>query len=221
MEKLTCPKCGANYSSTKRCTSKLCILSFIPAKEKIDWSHLLYRATHIDWKDIRTGYRKLKNRLFIRHDLVRTGVSKWGWCDKDYLMERAMHQLVIDYVEKEEGLKYHHTDKGNDEHFGDYFKDINQKVLDVYIDIKVTLPMMEKVNDDLLTKWADSSHWHTDFKTATEEVKDGERFTFPSRTKTPEAEKNWKALQEHEDKFEAFKTQLLHRIVDIRQSLWT
>ena len=221
MKNITCPKCGSTYSSTNVCTNKECILSFYQTKEPTDWDHILYRATHIDWRDIRSAYYKVKNRLFIRYDLIRTGLSKWRWCDKDYLMERAMHSLVVDYVEKEEGLKYHHTDKGDDEHFGDHFKNIHEKVLLVYIDIKVTLPMMQKVNDDLLTKWSDSSHWHTDAKAIMEETKDGERFTLPSHTRTKEDEDNWNALNTQEEQLETFKTQLLHRIVDIRGTLWT
>lgn len=222
MEKLTCPKCGANYTTKKACSNKGCVLSFYQTNQPIDWSHILYRMTHVDLGDIRSAFYKLKNRLFIRHDLIRTGISKWQCCDKDHLMEKAMHNIVVDYVEKEEGLKYHHLDNGDDEHHGDHFKKINEKVLQVYVDIKVTLPMMERVHDELLTKWCDSSHWRTDVKIVFEEIPEGKRLSFPDPAdETEECKANWDTLNTQETQLEEFKTQLLHRIVDIRGTLWT
>lgn len=42
--------------------------------------------------------------LFIRHDLIRTHLSKTRYFDKDTLMLYGMMSLLVDYVEKENGL---------------------------------------------------------------------------------------------------------------------
>ena len=46
-------------------------------------------------------FYKVRNYFFRRYDLIRTGLPKTQWCDKDYLMLHGMMGLLVDYVEKE------------------------------------------------------------------------------------------------------------------------
>jgi hypothetical protein len=53
------------------------------------------------FRTLRDKYDELCNCLFRRYDLIRTGLSKKDWHDKDITMLYGMMNLLVDYVDGE------------------------------------------------------------------------------------------------------------------------
>lgn len=53
------------------------------------------------WNKINNKYWWVKNFLFNRYDLIRTGLDKGGWHDTDKVMLYGMMNLLVIYVEEE------------------------------------------------------------------------------------------------------------------------
>jgi hypothetical protein len=153
---ITCPKCREKRfdKKKKRCLNEECTLFHAAnhangISEPVDWKTRLWSIWY--WRP-RNGYYWFRNRFFRRYDLVRTGLSKSTWCDIDYKMLYAVMGLVESFVVNEEGIYFVDIDKESDS-LRACCRDQNrktQKVLDLYVDWKVTYPYMLQKHHEML-----------------------------------------------------------------------
>ena len=200
--KFKCPKCSSNYVKGFRdkksyCSNPECVLNYHETKT-IDWDVVWRKIRYSTPSDV---YYFFKNRLFMRYDLIKTGLSKSSWCDKDYLLLEGMMGMLVDYVESEEPFdvltsRPEHLDKiDRSTDFGKreyvYAKqqvEAYQVFLNLYVDWKVVYPKMQaRLHELLMTS----------------------------------SEDKYEAYWDYENKLDQFEQEMLHRLVDIRKGMWT
>lgn len=157
MKTMVCPKCRENafFVKEKRCTNESCDL--FHASNVLDIEKTPMTMRRLFWKvwywRPRDGYYYIRNRFFRRYDLVRTGLPKHSWCDVDYKMLLGVMGLVESYVVDEEGIFFvNESDSGMPE-LVENAKRQNRnmkKILDLYLDWKVTYPYMCKKHHEML-----------------------------------------------------------------------
>lgn len=213
-----CVKCGSEMFGGKwdrYCSNDECILSYRKPKEPFDWTRFWWKIFHPDFKSI---YYNITNTLFKRYDLIRTNTGMGNWCDKDYSMFYGMMGLLVDYIEIETQGEYFSLD-GWGEYTDDNNKAISSVIRDLYIDYKVTYQKMVQDEDDSLDAWSKSSKMifgETDehglsqlhFETTSGYTNEKRQILFDKHIECE------KLRNEYEQ-------ELLHRLVDIRQYLWT
>lgn len=212
---MKCPVCGTPDYKTS-CGNHTCVLFKEPVKT--DWIERRdYVVRKIKFyarypKDIFTdAYYCLKNGLFIRHDLIRTGLSRTSWSDKDIVLEEGVLKLFCDYVEKEHPLQYHYdnpdkTVNGNDE------------LLTLYLDIKVTLSNLIKEYEEASSRHAESCDLSFEKEANARGLRSIDFVYHVSKEYSDE----WRdETTRREEAVYDFRTELLHRIIDMRGRLWT
>jgi len=216
---MKCPLCN-NVFSKNVCSNDDCELSWVTPTDRgsINLKRIFWKIWY--WRP-RDGYYYIKNRFFKRYDLIRTGLGKHSWWDTDGRIESGMMALLVQFVEDEEALRYFYENERDDS------SDVNehnnlQSILDLYIDIKVNLPKLEHENAEALTLWASDHHLNIG---KPEQVGDSKLTTSTLTTsygKPKEVEvSRWDNLQRLDIEVEKMRTDILHRIVDIRGYLWT
>jgi len=186
-----------------------CLLSYVRPKDPIDWKHLVYKWTHPSPKGI---YYYVKNRLFRRYDLIRTGLPKGSWCDIDYKMEAGIMGLLVSYIEEEEcfervDLDYHKLPDSD--------KTIGDEIRDLYTAIKVTIPQLEQQCDESLGVWASNASMFL-------KDEDGRKvIDFEYKSSKEESDRQMAIHSKLELEVIDVKTDVLMRIVKVRKYLWT
>ena len=200
--KFKCPKCNSKYTKKfsdvqSHCSNKDCVLYYHETK-KVEWDSVWRKIRYSSPRDV---YYYFKNRFFMRYDLIRTGVSKSDWCDKDYLLLEGMMGLLVAYIEKEcpfectTSRPEHLETMPNTTHWEKSEYEVAKKqvtyyqeFLDLYIDWKVTYPKMQVIANTLLMSGADDKY---------------------------------SVYREYEEKVDNFEQYMLHKLVDIRKGMWT
>jgi len=174
-------------------------------KQKIEnWWHDLWLYTE-PFSTLRDWYYNTRNFLFRRYDLIRTGLSKYEWWDKDGLMLYGMMNLLVDYVEKEKCFEVIVWDE--DEHH----KKIADEIKIIYAWWK-DYPERLKAIDNQLTAWHDEFSKRTG-KDWLGKLNSSEK----SEKEEPESEK----LHKMEADLIREEEEMLIRLVKIRNYLWT
>lgn len=157
MKLITCPSCREKTfnEKAKRCVNYKCTLQHARfavniRRDKFTWTRLWWKIYYLRPRAVCVW---LRNRFINRYDLVRTGLPKAEWMDVDYKMFLAVMSLVEQFVIDEEGIYF--VDTGHEtpclkEHEISQNK-TTQKILDLYIDWKVTYPSMcERLHEMLI-----------------------------------------------------------------------
>jgi len=160
-----------------------------------DWISIFF------YRFIQSPYYWIKNYLFHRYDLVRSGLNPGSWCDKVELMLYSNMQMLVDFVEKE---KCFDVVLWEDDH-----KVAGQTIKELYAWWK-NHPTRLKEIDDMLSKWHDTAFDHS--KPMLDQMNSEQ--SPEARVLFDELHKLEKALQEEEQ-------ENLKRLIDIRFFLWT
>ncbi len=190
------------------CSNDECVMSYVQPKEPIDWKRLWYKTIY--WRP-RDGYYYIRNRFFKRYDLVRTGNPKHQWCDVYNKIEDCLKVMLVDFVEKERCFEVVDMDWHNMP--GDSSKTIGDEIRALYRMIKVDLPKLEVAEADALTLWANDQHCNID--------KDTRKVSISYDAPDDIKETRWNNLQRLEKEVIDMNTNILIRIVKIREHLWT
>ena len=158
----------------------------------------------------RSGYYYIRNRFFKRYDLIRTGLKKSEWWDKDHLMLEGMMGLLVDYCEKEDGIYFVEGEAQQNR--------VKRRILRLYIEWKYCYPRTVQDESDALDAWAKTSEMcNRPYKENYTEV----YFTYENGYTEEESsillDKSMAAeaaVTEHEQK-------LLMRLVKLRPHLWS
>lgn len=161
-------------------------------KERILWDLEYYFCK---WP--RDRYYDIRNGLFHRYDLIRTGLKKTSWWDKDHLMLYGMMNLLVDYVEGEKCFETIVWDQD------DVSKDVKAKIEKIYNWWK-QYPQQLKIEENALHQWCEFNRQKN--KTETEKISE---------------KRWWDELHELEAKREKEEQEMLHLLIDIRKFLWT
>lgn len=218
-EKIKCVLCQSDMKGghwNRYCTNDDCKLSYRVEKTSFDWSRFFWLCIHPDFKSY---YYTIKNTLFKRYDLIRTNTGKGHWCDKDHLMFKGMMGLLVDYIELECGRSEWFDVSG----WGDYTNSddipIPDVIISTYVDYKITYPKLMQAESDALNAWSDSSNM------VMGDVEDrGLRSLHFESTDGYTDEQRHELFVIHtqcEKDVADFEQKLLHRLIDIRQYLWT
>jgi len=150
------------------------------------------------WRlNITDFYHTMKNILWCRYDLIRTNCSKIEYHDKCDLMLYDIMNLIVEFVELEKCFEVINFDL--DKHF----KKIKCDIIEIY-DWWKNYPEREKEIDNALHTWFNESILvDTDMKS------DIELLQYDITLKTLEAK-----LYQEEQK-------MLHKVINIRNYLWT
>lgn len=155
------------------------------------------------------NWYKIRNRLFRRYDLIRTGLAKTEWWDTDTKMLYGMMSLVVDLVEKEKWFE--HIDF---EGSGEEWVHAKKEVEEIYAWWK-NYSNRGKEIDQALTDWHEYA-----FQDADDHNRDiNEHF---SKMRRDDKERE---LSDHlhslEKKLEDEEGEMIIRLVKIRKYLWT
>jgi len=153
---------------------------------------------------IRDTYYNIRNGLFRRYDLIRTGLPKTSWCDKDYLMLYGMMSLLVDYVEKEECFENLDWDCTPDH------KNAANEIKEIYDWWKNYKIREEQISSQLDT-------WHDEFS-----KRSGDGIGKFNNSKASDKE-DIESEKLHKMEADLFKEEdeMLIRLIKIRHYLWT
>lgn len=207
----TCPLCNSKYKRDMTCSNIECDLSYKQKTVWIGWKTLGWKIWY--WRP-RDGYYFLKNHLFSRYDLVRTGLPKHQYCDPSYKIEVAMMRILVDFVEGEDVFSHFHLNEHIDGCDINEFNNLHA-ILDLYVDIKVNLPKLEKRVDDKLTEWCECTALVFD------DDPDNPNLNTIRFDKSPDSDRLSNEHTELELELEKFTTDILSRLVKHRASFWT
>lgn len=166
------------------------------------------------FRKIRDGYYDVRNYLFHRYDLIRTGLNPTSWWDKDSLILYGMMGLIVDFVEKEKCFEVVEWDS-EPEH-----KHAGEEIKAIYAWWK-DYPRRQKEIDDTTQIWYESKREDSKLR------KNDERKTVESPNhffNCPQSERTKSLLDlswELEQKLIEEEQDMLHRIIKIRKFLWT
>lgn len=181
MRMIKCPSCQVDKAfdaKKKKCTREECQLFHASCaiennkKRFFSWKSLFWKIYY--WRP-RDGYYYIKNRFFRRWDLVKTPFDKHGWMDVDALMLYAVMGLVERYVVDELGIYFVEEDDSNEAFLIEHAKRQNKtqrKILELYIDWKVTYPYMQTKLTDILMDDDTSSEAYFAFEEQVEKYED-------------------------------------------------
>ena len=156
-------------------------------------------------------YYWFKNRFFKRYDLIRTGLSKSSWADKDYLMLYGMMGLLVDFVEKERGIYY--VDDAPEQN------ETKRKLMDLYTEWIVDYPNLVRLEEESLTAWCNTTNM--EFRDC--EMEEYSEIVFVQEEGFTKADstKLFDLHSKAELKREEKEQDMLKRLVELRQYLWT
>lgn len=205
MKNIVCPSCQKKtfHRRKRRCVSNECDLhnaSSVLDNEKMSfsWVRLWWNIYYFRPRDL---IRIVKNILWMRPDLVRTGLAKTHWTDVDHKMFYSVMNLFESFVIEEDGgmlIDIEEYKKEYEEEWGNppYEEEIlllidqnktTKKIIDLYFDWKITYPNMRKHLNKLLNDV---------------DVDSVDYFAFQAEV----------------DKYE---NSLMKRVVDLRYFMWT
>jgi len=141
---------------------------------------------------------------------IRNETYKYGWLDTDSRMELALFSLLVEFVEKE--LDSYHTPTEKDAIADDQGIDPNiytgvrkqynnyKEYMSIYNYWKYEKPILDKQHSDKINEWYEA-HKQNPFSKLTKKL---------AKEKSIIEDNNTKKLND-----------MLHRLIDIRKSLWT
>ena len=174
-------------------------------KEKIEYFwYDLWRYTW-GFYHLSDFYWKVKY-LFIRHDLIRTGLSKTQYHDKPEIILHGMMNLIVEFVEKEDCFDRIDFDNGTEwEEAGNTIKEIYDWCKDY--------PNRKKQIEISLDNWHKA--------TFDDRVK-GEDMLAQLNKPTTEYSKLYAGINEkYEEKLCKEEDEMLNKIMKVRKYLWT
>lgn len=204
---IKCPLCSSLYYKGV-CSNLNCLLSF-KEKNKFDWGKV-YR--NLKYPSLKDSYYYLKNRLFKRYDLIRTGLPKSQWIDIDHKMLHGVMGLIVDFIEKERGLEYIDYETSEED------KKRKKEIIDLYVDWKVRYPKLLEEENLKLKEWA--SGQDTKWSEIEERPKTYKLEWVYHRDKATQ-DKLFEELNQLEKDVYEMEQNMLHRMIEIRASLWT
>jgi hypothetical protein len=216
---MKCPLCGTEKYKTS-CLNVQCDLYVEPKQFDVNevfdyiWRKAKFFSRYPD-EIFKRAYWNIRHIVFDRYDLIRTGLPKNQWIDKDVLIEEGLMQLLCDFVEGEKALQWYYdvpdkTVNGND------------IILKLYTDIKVELPRLKKEYNKTFDEYTDSftAVFGEREPVSTNSKLRSTKLEFVYHQSKEYTEAKRKLHEQSEEILEAFKTDILHRIVDIRHTLW-
>lgn len=145
----------------------------------------------------------IKNVFFRKHHLINTHLKRSQWHDTDERMLFGMMSLLTDYIEKERAFEVIEWDNADDHKY------VKSEILTIR-NWWLNRPRRLKDIDDALDKW------HTErFKGKDKWL---EELNKPS---TKKAERLWVKLNKMEADLNTEETDMLIRLIKIREYLWT
>lgn len=162
------------------------------------------KLIHI-WHRITDKYCWIRNFLFHRYDLIRTGLNKGAWHDTDRMMLYGMMNLLVEYVEIEDIgiLEREYSTKGtftcDDQRL--YFErshEARKEIKAIYNWWK-DYPNRQKQIQDAYDKWEDYLFEKREIEGVCSDIE----------------------IEHMEDKLSQEEQDMLIRLVKIREFLWT
>lgn len=164
-----------------------------------------YNLRYIEpFRTLRDWYYDIRNFLFKRFDLIRTGLTKTDWHDKDQLILYGMMNLLKDYVEKEECFQTINWES-DPEHLN-----AAREIRVIYEWWKTYENRLKEIDDQL-------DVWHDQFQQRSGEGL--EKINNPIKSKMEDIE--FEKLHLMEELLEAEEQEMLIRLIKIRKFLWT
>jgi len=171
--------------------------------EKI--SDMFFSIWHTEpFRTLKDWYYDIRNGLFKRYDLIRTGLDKTSWHDKDGLMLYGMMNLLVDFVDKEECFET--IEWNSDPEHAHAAKEIRS----IYRWWKNYDNRGKEIDNQLHV-------WHNEF-----EKRSGDwlnKFNNPVKSKMEDVE--FEKLHVMEELLIAEEEDMLIRLIKIRKFLWT
>lgn len=170
-------------------------------------------------EQIKNAFYYLTSEYRFRQDVKNyfTPKQKWltkkipnHWCDKVELIPVCLFEIIVNFVEKEMDEVcwdwQSEVDKGYvSQEYADEYKQREVNILEIYKWIKTDRPAMEKEQDRLLNSCFSDSTFDRDLCFS---LTEGEKVFLNLRSEN-EIEMNKKDQE------------MLHRIIDVREYLWT
>jgi hypothetical protein len=172
------------------------------------------------WRDITRKPKKIiywfqchvipKHRYHML-DLRQKNGYQYGWIDAHQQMEYALFNILVKFVEEEMshgfGIPSEEDaakDDAGDEQYSGFRRQLNnhKEYMAIYHYWKTDRIALEKAHSEALTAWSDAHR-----------ASYGER--------TDEVQLLWKKLNETDEAEKQKLEEMLHRLIDIRHSLWT
>jgi hypothetical protein len=177
----------------------------------------------IQEQDFAIGYRfrdmVYKVKCFIHpHNVIKIRSLTSEWHDKDTILEEAMFQLLVDYVEKEKCFDTIDWDSD------DFNKKISETIRGIYKYVKEERPALQKAHKDALDSWYKSRSediaFHFNCKSEPVPGEFSEK-SMNCHYKSPRTEMLHTALNGLEKGLTDSDTYMLTELVKIRGALWT
>jgi hypothetical protein len=163
------------------------------------------------WWDLKCNLQCLFNpkQKWLTKKIPRT------WCDKPELIQSLLFEILVHYVEEEDGLReIDHGDAVKAGHmsqeFVDEFIETNKQLFDAYHYIKETRPVLEKAYYSALPS---VKNWKDMFVPL-------ENGNFHMRASTPEEKDAYATARSIEDDMDARDKNTLKTIVEHYKTLW-
>jgi len=167
-----------------------------------EWWYNLWRYTW-GFSHLR-DFKYVIKHLLSRHDLIRTGLGKTKYYDKPELILYGMMNLLVDFVEKEKCFE------NVDYSQGPYWKDIGDSIQEIY-DWWKDYPNRQNEISIALDNWHDIK-----FK----DDQPDEWLAKINSADTIEVERYSKIHDQLEKRLEDEETEMLIKLMKIRQGLW-
>ena len=165
---------------------------------KVNKDNEFYWFFRARWRQVKRAIRYIKCALFSRHNVIKLDIPP-TWCDRSHLLLLAMEKLVVDYIEEEKPFELINWDSDEGH------RTAAEKMRDVYDFIKNRRPKQQAEIDKL----SDELYGSVKGENLLESLK---------KSRDPE---KTKYLWDLEDKLEKEQQEILHKIVDVRNYLWT
>ena len=156
------------------------------------------------WNSTTSAWYYIKNCIWRKHHLIRTGLPRGQWYDTDTRMLYGMMNLLVEFIDKEKPF----------EHIDWDYDDFHKGIRDEFLAIRAWWDNYQKRCEEIeqaLTAWHDER-----FKDAGDKWL--ERM---NESSTPEAERLSEIHNEMEEKLKEEETDMLIRLVKIKECLWT
>jgi len=169
-------------------------------KEEIEF----YTEYRFPFRQIRDTKYYLRNRFIRKHHLINTTLEKGKWWDTDTRLLYGTMQLLVEFIEKEKPFEYINWDSD------DLHKNAAKEMNAIYAWWK-DYPRKVEEQDKALSTWSDAK-----FKDKSKDIL--ECINSPD---TEEDKKNWKLINELEEKLLNEEEDMMIRLIKIRRFLWT
>lgn len=210
-----------------------------------NWVRKIFGPPVSRWLDIKSWFRSRFVRKY-RHHVVYTDL-KPGWCDADYVMERAIVALVRRYVDwelegsafpDEPGTGYEkllriigeeklrekkspeQEDFEDEEDFHKDWDNFHRDVLKIYDWFVFEKPELERQRDEALMNWADSNRHIPLFGPKPVEI-DGTEEKYYEMNSRPHGKESFERSRELDKKIDSTTDEMLLLAVKQRRGMWT